>query len=302
MKERRYSNLFFSLDTIVKDFKNGRSTLGRGGSGKVDLIRHISLPGELFAMKSIPLRNGIRLEEVQNEIQLHSSLQHPNIIKIYGSQVHEGVVYLFLEYARHGDLFNFIQTKKNSSKSLSMKKSLRLFCECVSVVDYMHSKGILHRDIKPENILLDEDLSVRLCDFDWAIKLSEFSRRKTLCGTVEYMAPEVYNGDSQTTKTDVWALGESAGLTTGILLYELFEHKPPFQTQLIGGLKKLIENRRISFHQIRDERLQRLILKILRLSPIDRPSCKEILLDKDLRSLLAEADLSAARRANIGKN
>lgn len=274
--------------------------MGRGGSGKVDLIRHISLPGELFAMKTINIRNGIRLEEVQNEIELHKSLQHPHIIKIYGSQVQDGFVYLFLEYAQFGDLFDFIQTKSYSSSRLSMKNNLRIFHECVSVVAYMHSKGILHRDIKPENILLDKDFSVRLCDFDWAIKLSENSRRKTLCGTIEYMAPEVYNGEPQSTKTDVWALG--IGLTEGILLYELFERKPPFQTQVISSLKKMIESRRISFHRITDSRLQKLILKILRLNPVDRPSCQEILLDRDLHSLFKQVDLKTSRRIDTGKN
>ena len=201
------SRLFFSLDTIKKVEKNGRTTLGRGGSGKVELIQHISQPEKLFAMKTIPLRNGINQDEVRNEIKLHLSLNHPNIIKILGSQVEDSVAYLFLEYAQHGDLFHMIHSKDTSSPEFSERDKMRIFFECVTVVAYMHSKNVLHRDVKPENILLDEHLRVKLCDFDWAVELAENTRRKSLCGTVEYMAPEIYKGELQTEKTDVWALG-----------------------------------------------------------------------------------------------
>jgi serine/threonine protein kinase len=208
MKQQKSSDLFFSLNTIEKVPKNGRTTLGRGGCGKVDLISHISDPDKLFAMKSICLRNGISLHEVQNEIELHKSLQHPSIIKIYGSQIHEGIAYLFLEYAKFGDLFHLIQNENKDIQKLSKKRKFKIFYQCVSVLAYMHDKGIVHRDVKPENVLLDENFDVRLCDFEWAIKLSENSRRKTLCGTIEYMAPETLNGQIQTEKTDIWALGK----------------------------------------------------------------------------------------------
>jgi serine/threonine protein kinase len=71
----------------------------------------------------------------------------------------------------------------------------------------------MHRDLKPENLLLDKDLNVKVCDFGWSVEYSESCSRKTLCGTYEYMAPEVFKGQNQTTKADVWGLG--------ILLYEL---------------------------------------------------------------------------------
>ena len=208
MDKKTKSNLFFSLDTIEKVKKNGRTTLGKGGCGKVDLIHHKLVSDQLFAMKTICLRSGITLKEVQNEIRMHQRLNHKNIIKIFGFQIHERKAYLFLEYAKFGDLFQLLQKKKTSLPILSKKNKIKIFHECVTVICHMHDTGILHRDIKPENILLDEKMNVKLCDFDWAIDLSEENRRKSLCGTIEYMAPEIYNGEIQTEKTDIWALGK----------------------------------------------------------------------------------------------
>lgn len=71
----------------------------------------------------------------------------------------------------------------------------------------------MHRDLKPENLLLDENLNVKLCDFGWSVEFTEKRNRHTLCGTYEYMAPEIFTGQSQTIKADIWSLG--------ILLFEL---------------------------------------------------------------------------------
>lgn len=73
--------------------------------------------------------------------------------------------------------------------------------------DYMHSQGIIHRDLKPENVLLDGGMVAKVCDFGWSAEYSEMEERQTLCGTAEYMAPEVMYGRKQTKKTDIWALG-----------------------------------------------------------------------------------------------
>ncbi len=79
----------------------------------------------------------------------------------------------------------------------------------------------MHRDLKPENILIDENLVAKLCDFGWSANYREDERRESLCGTYEYMALEIYTGDRQTKKTDIWALG--------VLLYEFFHGYAPFR-------------------------------------------------------------------------
>ena len=84
----------------------------------------------------------------------------------------------------------------------------------------------MHRDLKPENILLDKDYNIKLCDFGWSALYADDVLRETMCGTFEYMAPEIYKRKNQTKKTDVWSLG--------ILLYELFHGHPPFRGSTLG--------------------------------------------------------------------
>ena len=129
--------------------------------------------------------------------------------------------YIILEYAENGTLFELIRDQGVRNKSL-IKQIFRNVCEAI---DYMHSKGIMHRDIKvrtnltqPENMLLDRNNNVKLCDFGYA---ANCERRMTLCGTVEYMAPEMILREPYNHKIDTWGLG--------ILLFELIEGNAPFQ-------------------------------------------------------------------------
>lgn len=94
---------------------------------------------------------------------------------------------------------------------------------------YIHSKDIIHRDLKPENILLDKNMQVKVCDFGWSAIYKEQECRKTMCGTSEYMAPEIFLNQKQSKKTDVWALG--------ILLYELYHKKAPFVGKKLDHIK-----------------------------------------------------------------
>lgn len=200
-------DFFFSLDTIKRIKKNGRQTLGKGGCGKVDLVTHISSPSTKFAMKTIRIINRAKIDVILDEIRLHQSLKHPNIIQIYGNDFRNDSIYIFLEYASQGDLFSALYENKELKAKMDLKTKLRIFYECVEAIGYLHNQNILHRDLKPENILLDDQLKVKLCDFGWAIQLTQNQRRKSLCGTVEYMAPEIVHNRIQTEKTDVWALG-----------------------------------------------------------------------------------------------
>lgn len=203
----RNQSLFFSLSTISKTNIEGRKTLGTGGGGRVDLIRHNRDPSRLFALKTIPLIEGGFYGRVKAEIDLHKSMDHPSIIKVHGSEFKEKEVFLFLEYASAGDLFHALHFPRRLPKPLTFALKMKIFVQSVLGVEYMHSKGILHRDLKLENILLNEDLDAKLCDFGWAVELNHPKRRRSMCGTIEYMAPEVFDQSPHTTKVDIWALG-----------------------------------------------------------------------------------------------
>ena len=121
------------------------------------------------------------------------------------------MIYILLEIAENGCLYFYIHSKRGLPENLA----LRFFYQTVLAVKYVHSKGILHRDIKPENLLLDDNYNVLLCDFGWACTLTgSVNKGQSICGTYEYMSPEIANLGKHDKKTDIWSLG--------ILLYEFF--------------------------------------------------------------------------------
>ena len=130
---------------------------------------------------------------ILQEIELHHSLKHPFIIKLYDYFFEDEKAYVILEYAKKGDIFNLINTSTVSEKVL-----MRMFVQTLTAFDYLHEQNILHRDLKPENVLLDSDLNIKLCDFGWATLYSDHEERNTLCGTLEYMAPEIMDKGKRT--------------------------------------------------------------------------------------------------------
>lgn len=146
---------------------------------------------------------------------------------------------------------------------------MNIFIKVCESVAFMHSNKMIHRDIKPENILLDENLSPKLCDFGWSVELKKNEKRQTFCGTYEYMAPEIFESENYFSAVDVWSLG--------ILLYELFHQRSPFVGNSIFSIYKNIIKENILFDVGFGLEAQDLVKRILILNPLERPTVKEIL-------------------------
>ena len=146
---------------------------------------------------------------LKSEIKLHRSLHHPNVICFLDALQVDSMVYFLLEYAGNGCLFFYIHAKDGLPERLA----LRFLYQTALAVKYLHSTRVIHRDIKPENLLLDEEFNVKLCDFGWSCNLSENEERLSICGTYEYMSPEILYEEKHTDKVDIWCMG--------ILLYEM---------------------------------------------------------------------------------
>ncbi|GAB1733245.1 hypothetical protein NU195Hw_g8452t1 [Hortaea werneckii] len=201
--------------------------LGKGHFATVFLAADRST-GTSYAVKKFEKRSGpgerSKVEGLQQEIAVLMGVSHPNMLCLKDTFDEPDGVYLVLELAPEGELFNFIVMKQKLSEAETRKVFVQLF----QGVKYLHERNIVHRDIKPENILLiNKDLNVKLADFGLAKIIGEESFTTTLCGTPSYVAPEILeqsNHRRYTKAVDVWSLG--------VVLYICLCGFPPFSDEL----------------------------------------------------------------------
>lgn len=202
---------------------------------------------------------------IEREIQGHQKINHPNIIKFYGHQKQGNKVLILLEYAHNGDLFNYL----NKKGGFDNPEACKYFTQTAMALQHIHSFKLIHRDLKPENLLLDKNYDIKLCDFGWSAEYDENMRRQTVCGTYEYMAPEILFQKQQSVGIDIWALG--------ILLYELLHNRAPYSGKSMSEVKKKIITSTIKFKRGVDQDAKDLIQKILRVKAKDRMTIDDIL-------------------------
>lgn len=202
----------------LKDFEVGRK-LGKGKFGKVYCVRH-KKSGFICALKAIEKNEILQfnlLKQLKREVDIQLGMDHPNIIKLYAHFHDEKRVYLLMEHSINGELYKSL---KNNGPFNDVLASHYIY-QIADALHYMHKKRIIHRDVKPENVLIGFDNVVKLADFGWSILNPEGSKRKTLCGTIDYLSPEMITPREYDEQVDVWALG--------VLAYELVVGVPPFE-------------------------------------------------------------------------
>ena len=209
------------------------------------------------------------------EIALHSKLDHENIIRFFDSLQVQNMVYLLLEFAPNNSLFFSI----NGREGLSERLALRFLYFTAKAVKYLHQFCILHRDIKPENILLDAEFNVKLCDFGWAAQLKDAMEvRRSVCGTYEYMPPEVMDQGEHSFKSDIWGLG--------ILLIELMTGAPPYSADSLADLKRKFRTSSLRFPPKSSPETRELLRQLLRPAQNERPSAAQVLAHPAFRPYL----------------
>ncbi|KAK3954352.1 kinase-like domain-containing protein [Pseudoneurospora amorphoporcata] len=214
----------------LSDFHRVR-TLGTGTFARVVLVRPANGTDidrqKVYALKILRKTEVIRLKQidhVRHERQILKDVTgHPFITSLQASFADRDFLYLLLDYVPGGELFTYLRKYRRFDEEMA-----RFYAaEIVLVLEYLHEKqgGIAYRDMKPENLLLDADGHIKLVDFGFAKRLGYKDDEHpvetyTLCGTPEYLAPEVIQNKGHTTAVDWWALG--------ILIYEFLTGYPPF--------------------------------------------------------------------------
>jgi serine/threonine protein kinase/CRP-like cAMP-binding protein len=193
-----------------------KRTLGCGAFGRVRLVRHEET-GDTFALKCLikaDVVNNNLQEHVMNERDVMLALDHPFILKLYSTYNDSRFVYLLLELVLGGEMFTHLRRKRRFND-----KTAKFYSASVLLaMKHLHSKNILYRDLKPENLLIDKDGFLKMADFGLAKFVTD--RTWTLCGTPEYLAPEIILYQGHNTSADHWAFG--------VFLYEISSGTMPF--------------------------------------------------------------------------
>jgi polo-like kinase 4 len=200
------------------------SPLGRGAYSVVYKVKTRS-KNEFYALKVVNKSNpsSTRVtKRLENEISLQRSLSHKNIVQLLKSFEDQDNFYLLLELCSGGDLFSYLK----SSGKLEESEAKKICGHVVEGISYLHSRNILHRDLKLGNILLTEDKTAKIADFGLATQLRDLSEeRNTLCGTPNYISPEIVSRRPYGLSSDLWSLG--------CILFACLTGHPPFDSPSI---------------------------------------------------------------------
>lgn len=207
----------------LDDFEVGRA-LGKGKFGNVYLARE-KKSKYIVALKVLSKKQLVKhnvQHQLRREIEIQSHLHHCNILQLFGYFYDDHRVYLILEYAPRGELYK----KLRDCQRFDEQTSSCYIRQLIDALEACHSRDVIHRDIKPENILIGFHGELKIADFGWSVHAPS-SRRQTMCGTLDYLPPEMVQHKVYNKTVDLWCLG--------VLTYEFLVGSPPFEMETLEG-------------------------------------------------------------------
>uniref|UniRef100_A0A672PFR9 non-specific serine/threonine protein kinase n=1 Tax=Sinocyclocheilus grahami TaxID=75366 RepID=A0A672PFR9_SINGR len=240
-------------------------TIGKGNFAKVKLARHI-LTGKEVREKDCERE---RLHTLFREVRIMKTLHHPNIVQLFEVIETEKTLYLVMEYASGGEVFDYL-VSHGRMKEIEARAKFR---QIVSAVHYCHQKNIVHRDLKAENLLLDADANIKIADFGFSNEFTLGNKLDTFCGSPPYAAPELFQGKKYDgPEVDIWSLG--------VILYTLVSGSLPFDGQNLKELRERVlrGKYRVPFYMSTD--CEGILRRFLVLNPSKRCTLEQVMKDK----------------------
>ncbi|KAI8072073.1 camp-dependent protein kinase 5 [Thamnidium elegans] len=191
-------------------------TLGTGSFGRVHLAqsRH---NGRYYAIKVLKKTEVVRLKQVEhtnNEKHILEAVANPFLVNLWGTFQDDANLYMVMDYVPGGELFSVLRKSKRFPDHVAKFYA----AEVTLAIEYLHNKDVVYRDLKPENLLLDTNGHIKITDFGFAKHVPDITW--TLCGTPDYLAPEVIQSKGYSKAVDWWSLG--------VLIFEMLAGYPPF--------------------------------------------------------------------------
>lgn len=287
LKESRNSNSSFSIDVKLIRTRNNRSNttfmsaeptlfdfhkvklLGKGSFGKVFLVKNIRT-NKIYAMKSLN-KEAIRMKKqivhTKTEREILEKMDHPFIVKLKFAFQDEHRLYMITKFLQGGELF--FHLRKNGK--FSEERTKFYACQIILALEYLHRNKVIYRDLKPENVLLDSKGNIKITDFGLS-KIFNHNRNSvlynttkayTICGTPNYLAPEVLLKQGYDKSVDWWSLGA--------LIYEMLVGVSPFKCEKVSEKLDLeIYLKPIDFPKVVSEQAKSLITGLLVKDPSRR--------------------------------
>ncbi|KAL6050830.1 Serine/threonine-protein kinase plk1 [Balamuthia mandrillaris] len=214
--------------------------LGKGGFAHVYEVTAMDT-GVKYAAKVVPkasLEKTSTKQKLVSEIKLHHMLRHKHIVRFHCFFEDQVNVYILMELCENKSMMELIRQRK----TLTEEEARYYLLQMLDALAYMHSRRIIHRDLKLGNMLLNKNMEVKIGDFGLATRLANHSeRRKTVCGTPNYIAPEILNkeGGGHSYQADIWSLG--------VILYTWLVGTPPFETSTVEATYAKIRSNSYNF-------------------------------------------------------
>lgn len=254
---------------LAAEYEADADDLGEGAFAIVRRLRRKD-GGGLVALKVVekyPLQIRNMLPQLQREVRIQGNLQHRHILRLLSCMEDEWYLYMLLEHCAGGSLRDLCAQQPENR--LSEARAAWYFAQILQGVDFMHQKRYVHRDLKEENMLLTSDDEVRICDFGWSAEVKAERALRTTCGTPHYWPPEIFEGESQDTPVDLWALGT--------LVYELLVGHAPFWGSVEEIRRKVLSvDLRYPPQLLSNEAIQ-LFYFLLRRDPHSRTPARQLL-------------------------
>lgn len=244
----------------LEDFELG-GWLGSGTYGHVQLVRErdSKTVAALKILKKRRLERFRAQRHIAREIEIQRHLQHTGVLRLFGFFWDATYIYMILEHASGGDLEQ--KLKQVPGGCLEEVGAASLARQIASAVAYCHQLHVIHRDLKPQNILFSGQMA-KLADFGWAVHASPAEARRTLCGTLDYLSPEMVQNCGHSFEVDAWGVG--------VLTYESLLGKPPFSAPTHDETCRLILAAALELPHSLSDAARHFLVQLLQRAPANR--------------------------------